>query len=349
MDLLLFIGEGCFCVSGIILDGRGLGMADNLICVKDFSGCDEGEKVCLEVVVRGIKEVDTTGKNYSQTYIMAEDRTGEIYFPIWRRKEDVETELCEGMMYRVYGTVGVYRNENQLKYIAAKIVDDTEENRKRIDPALTRGVTEENSKVFMYIIKNKFSDRRYKRYCEIAWGLGDVPLGVCEEDYRRRFSDLRRAWCSIRHHDNYEGGLMNHVVGTARIVLSLKAQYDGEGGAVGRYEKVSGINWDKLLLLCYIHDLEKVSEYCVGDNGMWDYNKDALVGHVVNGVVRLGLIDREVEEDLRLSFEEMESLKYSLLCHHGDWGGFEVKSAEDKIFHAVDLLDASIVGELRLE
>lgn len=325
-------------------------MSEKLVKIKDFWDCEEYERVCLEIVVKEIKGVDTTGKNYSQTYVTVEDRTGEMTFPIWRRVEDVETEMCEGMLYRLYGNVGIYRNENQLKYITAKIIDDTSENRKRIDPSLTRGITKENEIVFKYVIEKKFDDERYKRYAEVACGLGEVPEGVDEKDYRERYDRIKSTWCSSKHHDNYKGGLVNHIVGMLRIVLTLKAQYAGKDGAIGRYETKSEMNWDQLLLLCYIHDIEKHKEYLVDERGLkCEYNADTLVGHVIEGVARLELIHNEVESELRLNHDELEAVKYSILCHHGQWGNFEMKSSEDKVFHAIDLIDACNVDELRLE
>ena len=317
------------------------------IKISQIEECGIGEIIYVEAVVKCIKEIDTTGKNYSHTVVCLEDRSGETTLSIWRPKETVETELKEGMMYRVHGKVQSYKNAKKINYISSTLLDNTNENRLRIDPSYSKGITEDNKKVFNYVLDKEFNDERYKRYAEIALGLGDVPKKLDEKEYRERYDRFIKAWCSIDNHDNYSGGLFNHVVGMMRIVLNLKRQY---GQCLGRPETRSLMNWDGLLLLTIMHDYGKQFDYIYNEQTKkMEFNPESIVGHLVNSVIWLDRVHNEVEEDLKLSFKEIEELKYAILSHHDTGGNFELKSEFDKVFHAIDLLDACNVTLLRLE
>lgn len=313
--------------------------------MRELQELEVGQEISIDIVVNELKHIDTTGKNYSQTIVVVEDRTGRTSFPIWRDIGSVSLDLVEGHMYTLTGITTKFREEIQIKYISSKIIQDTPENRALIDPSSSRGITPENEKAFFDVIENEFEDKRYKRYAEIAFGLGEVPKGVDEEKYRERLDKFKKAWCSVFHHDNYAGGLWNHVMGLVRITLSIKKIYSPP---IGRYEKISDVNWDHILLLCFIHDIEKPSEYVVDGNKCY-YNPEVRMDHTINSISRLALIHNEVEEENKLTFNELEKLKYGILCHHGGYGNYEMKSSEDKIFHAIDLIDAANVDKLRLE
>lgn len=317
----------------------------NRIKVSQIQSCEVDEQVILDIVVLELKEIDTTGRNYEQTIVKIADRSGEVTFPVWKTKDSVEMDLQENMMYTLYATIGVYKHEKQLKFVSSKLLEESVANRKAVDPNFSRGITPENEKALFDAIEQKFTAERYKRYAEVALGLGKVPENVEEQEYRNRLEIFKRAWCSISHHDNYSGGLWNHTVGMIRILLQIKKQYEIP---IGRQEARSEMNWDHLLLMCILHDIEKPSEHIIDGKNCYK-NTETNMNHILNGIGRIDLIHSEVEKINRLSKKELEDLKYGLLCHHGMWGDYELKTPEDKVFHAIDLIDSSNVDKLKLE
>ena len=316
------------------------------IQIKDIENCQVGDQVAVNATVKTIRQVDTAGKNYNQTLVTIEDRTGETTINMWKTLEQVEQDLLTGLMYNIHGSIGQFRDQNQLNYNMSNIIEDTKENRMKYDPNASRGITEEQEKVFHIVINQLIEDDRYRRLCQVAFGLGDVPQGLDEEEYRGRLDRFKKAWCSLNHHDNYAGGLFNHSVGMARIITNLKRQYDNP---MGRYETVCDINWDHLYTLALLHDYDKQEEYVKDSQGNMMYNPNIKIGHVISGATRITLLHTEVEEDLKLTNEELENLRYGILCHHGKYDNFEAKSLEDKILHNIDMLDACFVDALRLE
>lgn len=317
------------------------------IKVADLNDIQEGVKVQLDIVVQRLTEIDTTGKNYSQTMVVVEDLTGETLFPLWKTKDQVSLDLKEGFLYTLVATVKDYKGEKQLHFDHATFIEDTKENRLKIDPSSLKGITDENEQVFLHVIENKFDDKRYQRYAQVAFGLGDVPIGISEAEYRSRLERIKMAWCSINHHDNYSGGLWNHIVGMCRVFFSVKSIYST---GHGRNEVKSTLNWDHILLACYLHDYEKPKEHIMSEDGKTcTRNAEVQVDHIINGVANVELIHHQVEPENRLSFTELEALKYTLLSHHGGWGLYELKTQEDKILHALDLIDASNVDRLVFE
>jgi len=317
--------------------------------VKQFKEAEIGVNISINCVVKAISEVDTTGKSYKQCYVIVEDLTGTTTFVMWKKLEEVNKTLVIGSMYEILGTVGEYKGNNQLNFNSSTTIEDNKTNRDKYDPSALKSLSTENEQVFMLGITKMFSDERYRRYVEVAFGLGNMPEGlrINEAEYRKRFTDFKKAWASTKFHDSYKGGLAMHYGGMIRLFNSVKAIYGGTDGPKGRFEHKSNINWNKILLCIYFHDIEKQSEYILSEDGKeCVYNPDIKINHIIRGLSRLDLVDREVEEDLRLELTELESIKQSLLCHHGQWGAFEVKTSEDKILHCIDVLDAANVDEL---
>lgn len=314
--------------------------------IKNLEDCNIGDVIAIKAVVSKIKQMDTTGKSYNQTLVTIEDRTGKTVLNMWKTREQVEQDILEGFMYTFHGSVGQFRNINQLNCTSTTIIEDTEENRKKYDPNASKGITEDQEKVFFIMINKMIEDDRYRRLCEVAFGLGKVPEGLDEQEYRERLVRFKKAWCSLNHHDNYSGGLFNHSVGLARIVVSLKRQYNKP---MGRHETICDVNWDHLITLSLLHDYEKQKEYVFDIEGNCMYDPEVKINHLIEGVSRINLLDMEVEPELKLTKKEIEDLKYGILCHHGPYGEYELKSIEDRIFHSIDMIDSACVEALRLE
>lgn len=318
----------------------------NCIKINQLSECKTGENICINAVLNSMREVDTTGRTYSQTFLTIEDLTGRTKFPVWVSQENIEKDIWVGGIATFIGTVNEYNGEKQLKFESLKLL--SEEKRKEIDPNYYKKVTLEQEKFFRAVVEQGFSDERYKRLCEVAFGLGEVAKGVGEEEYRGRLTKFKESFCSINHHDNYPGGLFNHTMGVVRVCLAVRKQYRKP---VARAEKKSTINWEHLLALSLLHDYSKQRDYTVDEENprVCRFSDEVRLDHNIEGATALVLLNNEVEEELRLSQKELEDLRYGILCHAGQWGNFEPITNEDKMFHCFDMIDSLNVDCLAIE
>lgn len=317
--------------------------------IRDLVNYKKDELVSLTGMIRSLDGVDTTGKTYSQTNVILEDLTGELRFVVWKSLEDTSKLLTVGDIYTINGKVDIFNGNHTLKFSSSTQLPSTEENLVKYDinKHVVKGITEDGMAAFMYAVNNLFDDVRYKRYAEVLFGLGELPNGISIEDYTKRFEDFKKGWAAKKHHDNYSGGLLMHYAGMLRIFNSLKTIYGGPTGPRGRNETRSTICWDQILLGIFYHDIEKLIEYISSeDNKSCEYNSEMKVNHIIRGISKLDAIDREIEPEFKLTFKEMELLKYTILSHHGSFGAFPVVSEEDAILHSIDVLDASNVKRL---
>lgn len=317
-----------------------------LIKLNELNDCNIGDIVSVKAVLLELKEVDTTGKTYSQTFVTIEDLTDTATFPVWKKAEVIRDMVWEGAIANFYGTVSEYNGKKQFAFKDVGLLG--EEERKDIDPNYHKTITKEQEELFKAVMERGFTDNRYKRLCEVAFGLGKVPDGVNEDEYLGRLDRFKKGFCSIRHHDSYPGGLFNHTMGVVRICLAMRKQYREP---TWRMEKRSTINWEHMLALSLLHDYAKQRDYIPDEQKplKCNYNSTIKLDHNIEGATAVVLLHNEIEDELKLSIEELELLRYGILCHAGQWGKFEPVTPEDKMFHCFDMIDTMGVDSLKIE
>lgn len=170
---------------------------------------------------------------------------------------------------------------------------------------------------------NKIQDESLRR--KIAEMIAETSVEIDGKTYTG--SPLEIAPGSTFHHHNYVGGLLEHVVSTARIALVLcdcvEEVYHGE---VDRDIVIGGV---------ILHDLYKTLTYVEKQNGSYGFTA------LAERVDHLSLI---VSEMTRKGFPL--DLIHAVCAHHGVAGPMRPKTIEALILHFADLSDSQLNGEV---
>jgi 3'-5' exoribonuclease len=131
-------------------------------------------------------------------------------------------------------------------------------------------------------------------------------------------------------HHNYLGGLLEHTLSVAQVVLKIAGHYEG-------------LNMDLLLTAAIFHDLGKVDE--LSYHRSFDYSDEGrLLGHIILGIERVEDKIRQLPDFPR---DLSTLLKHFLLSHHGqyNWGSPKrPMTLEAVLLHFLDDMDAKING-----
>ncbi len=130
-----------------------------------------------------------------------------------------------------------------------------------------------------------------------------------------------------RYHHNYNGGLLEHSLGTARVALQM-AQLHPD------------IDRELILTGAVLHDLGKVREMEAGE-GITYTDEGKLLGHIILGIEMLeGLM-----EGIPVSRITRNKLLHMIASHHGYYEWQSPKKPqflEAKVLHLADMMDAEI-------
>jgi 3'-5' exoribonuclease len=131
-------------------------------------------------------------------------------------------------------------------------------------------------------------------------------------------------------HHNYLGGLLEHTLSLAQLVLKNVTHYDG-------------LNLDLLLTASILHDLGKVDE--LSYHRSFDYSDEGrLLGHIILGLER---VEDKIHQLPDFPKDLSTLLKHLLLSHHGQyiWGSPKrPMTLEAVMLHYLDDMDAKMNG-----
>jgi 3'-5' exoribonuclease len=131
-------------------------------------------------------------------------------------------------------------------------------------------------------------------------------------------------------HHNYLGGLLEHTLSLAQLILKIASHYQG-------------VNMDLLLTASIFHDLGKVDE--LSYHRSFDYSDEGrLLGHIVLGIER---IEDKIRQLPDFPKDLSTLLKHFLLSHHGQyiWGSpKKPMTLEAVMLHFLDDMDAKVNG-----
>jgi len=192
----------------------------------------------------------------------------------------------------------------------------------------------------------------YSRFAKRALGLdGDIEKWV----------KFMIAPAAKSHHHAKLGGLFLHTLGVATNIISIRDSYDDKFHYARAALKGSiasdKINYDRLILTAILHDFMKIEDYSSLNNFVTMMNhikenesfieeeyeendKHNKCDHIPRGVAYIHEINKEL--DNILSKEEVDSICYSMLSHHGQWSPYSPKSIEDLLLHLADMIDSKI-------
>ncbi|WP_347861242.1 3'-5' exoribonuclease YhaM [Salimicrobium sp. PL1-032A] len=262
------------------------------------------------LITSSTKSVASNGKPFLA--LLLRDRTGEIDARLWAAKKEDEALFKKGIIVKVSGEIGEFRNKPQLKihHIRQSQDEDKVDVKQFVEKApVSVEWLEEQIKEFMFEMMNANLQRLTRYFVK---------------EYRE---ELYTYPAATRNHHNYVSGLAHHIVTMLRMAREIAAIYPE-------------VDKDLLYAGIIAHDLGKIRELSDPDSPTYT-TEGRLLGHI-------SMMTEEVEHaaaELQIEGEEVMALKHLILSHHGknEWGSPKTPHIrEAEILHYIDMLDSRI-------
>lgn len=136
----------------------------------------------------------------------------------------------------------------------------------------------------------------------------EIMTGVISEEDKGILIDYGffNAPASIKYHGNYEGGLLDHSLEVTKCLIDITQRFE-----------LKWLRPESPYIVGMLHDLCKVDDYVIGDDGKWTYNPSMVPGHGQKSVdILSGMID--------LTEEEILCIRYHMGAYvSSDWSGYD--------------------------
>lgn len=295
-----------------------------MINISELGGKKQGEKVSFKGALIGktVSQVSGGGLMISLEFSDAE---ASIKFPAFDNAAQLDNDLTIGTPYCITGTVNIWNGNTQIKNGVFRVLSTAE-----YKPEDFIGVYH-LPKPFIVTFQNVIDElgEPYKEFVKVATGYRH------DKEVWERFLTCPSA---KSNHGNRIGGLFLHTLGVISNVINVLNLY-GKFGMYGNMGEV--INKDRLITKAIVHDLMKMEEY-VYDTCI--LRKEGCVGHLYEGVGYVDAVNKKLTTPL--SEEDLNSIKTSILTHHGEFGPMKPKTLEDSLIHLADMIDSRVVGEM---
>lgn len=242
------------------------------------------------------------------------DKTGEVTGRVWERAEEISRGLAGQNVALVKGRSELFRDELQLNIqeISALPVNN-------IDPADYLPVCPIEPELLLEKLKRIISRIRRRPIHQLMMHF------LADRDLLGRF---RRAPAAKSIHHAYLGGLLEHSVSVAELVISISHHYPE-------------LDRDTLIAGALLHDVGKVHEY-VYDLTIDYSHAGRLLGHTVMGAQ---ILEDQIRDLNNFPEEDAMLLKHLILSHHGlmEHGAARVPMTREAfVLHLADDLDAKM-------
>ena len=292
--------------------------------IKELSCCHSGEAVSFKAVLADKKLTAKSGGGNFLSITLC-DKDGRLSTPVFDNVDNLNDKLEIGCAYLVKGLINIWNGTTQIKSIAFRKLEEGEYNPTEFISCYE--VPKKLVSFFMDTVDNL--SEPWRAVCRRAVGMDGSP------DRWRAFITCPSA---EKHHGNKIGGLFLHTLGVMTHAVNSYSTYT----KMNMYGDINTvINKDRLICKAILHDIKKVDEY---EYETVIRRKPGVIGHLIDGVTYLNEINAECGNIL--TREQVEDLTYAILSHHGQYGPYEPKTAEDVILHLADMADAKLVGEL---
>lgn len=287
----------------------------------NFTAVEQAKKLNVNafvdlLVVLAKKDILLKANKEEYLSLTVFDNSGSFTFPIWDDVARFKDLLEENKVYQVSGLVGFYQGNLQIK---SPTVVETAEDPKQFLPK--------------YEIPQELRDYFNQTIANLESPWQEFVIACLKKVEVDKFLTCPAA---TRHHHNRLGGLFLHTVGLMKNVDNIISLYCDK--PFWNFNPTV-INPSRLRAKAILHDIMKIKEYtydtAIGRN---KYAAD----HRFMGV---GLFQSINDELKLLSEEELDSLSYSVLSHHGRYGEEVVppKYIEDVLLHSADMIDSQII------
>jgi 3'-5' exoribonuclease len=264
------------------------------------------------------KHLNTTkdGKPYLRLQLM--NRTGSIEAVLWDGAEAAHDLLCRSPqpVVEIKGVVVLYQQERRIRLHKIYPVPDGTADMGDFLPVSPRDPEEMEAELHGTIRKvgNPFLRRL---------------LGTIFRD-PEIWESFRNAPAAKMMHHAYRGGLLEHTLSLAELVLLVRKHYPF-------------LDSDLLLAGALLHDLGKAWELR-SDVGFEYSDEGKLLGHILLGV---NIIEKKIDDLPEFPPSLATNLKHLVISHHGEMEFGSPKrpmTLEALCLHALDNLDAKLWG-----
>ncbi len=258
--------------------------------------------------------ITKTGNAYLKLKLV--DRSGEIEGRVWTSVENFVGSFEKDGLVHVTGKAVSFQERLQLNITHIESVREEEILFSDFFPMTEKDIDEMFQSLLE--ISRQVKNPHLTRLLQLFWE---------DESFTKRF---KMAPASKWLHHNYLGGLLEHTLSLAQLVLKIASHYQG-------------LNTDLLLTASIFHDLGKVDE--LSYHRSFDYSDEGrLLGHIILGIEQVEAKIRQLPDFPK---ELSTLLKHFLLSHHGQyiWGSpKKPMTLEAVMLHFLDDMDAKING-----
>jgi 3'-5' exoribonuclease len=258
--------------------------------------------------------ITKTGNTYLKLKLV--DRSGEMEGRVWTLAENLAESFEKDDFVRILGKAVSFQEHLQLNINHIERVREEAILFSDFFPVTEKDVEEMFRSLLE--ISRRIKDPHLNQLLQLFWE---------DESFIKLF---KMAPASKWLHHNYLGGLLEHTLSLAQLVLINVSHYDG-------------LNLDLLLTASILHDLGKVDE--LSYHRSFDYSDEGrLLGHIVLGVER---VEDKIRQLPDFPKDLSTLLKHFLLSHHGQyiWGSPKrPMTLEAVMLHFLDDMDAKING-----
>jgi 3'-5' exoribonuclease len=265
-----------------------------------------------------VKEKSSAATKTGNAYLKLKlvDRSGEIEGRIWTSVENFAGCFEKDGLVHVTGKAVSFQERLQLNITHIESVREEEILFSDFFPMTEKDIEEMFQSLLE--ISRQIQNPHLSQLLQLFWE---------DESFIRLF---KMAPASKWLHHNYLGGLLEHTLSLAQLVLKIASHYQG-------------LNMDLLLTASIFHDLGKVDE--LSYHRSFDYSDEGrLLGHIILGIER---VENKIRQLPDFPKELSTLLKHFLLSHHGQyvWGSpKKPMTLEAVMLHFLDDMDAKING-----
>jgi 3'-5' exoribonuclease len=258
--------------------------------------------------------VTKTGNAYLRLKLV--DRSGEIEGRVWTSVENFSESFEKDGFVHVMGKAVSFQDRLQLNITSIERVREEEILFSDFFPIAEKDIDE----MFQSLLEitRQIKNPHLAQLLQLFWE---------DESFVKLF---KMAPASKWLHHNYLGGLLEHTLSLAQLVLKNAGHY-------------RGLNLDLLLTASIFHDLGKVEE--LSYHRSFDYSDEGrLLGHIILGIER---VEDKIRQLPDFPKDLSTLLKHFLLSHHGQyiWGSpKKPMTLEAMMLHFLDDMDAKING-----
>jgi 3'-5' exoribonuclease len=272
----------------------------------------EGRYACLQ------KERMTARNGSAYLSLRLRDRTGTVAGRVFRDADRIGLRFDAGDAVALRGKVERFRGDLVIEVDDARKLEPGTYEPEEFLPAAYRSVEELEG--FLEHLATEVHDPGLREVVQAVVFTG--PLAA----------DFRRAPCTRSAHHAYLGGLLEHTVAVATLVLETCTLHPR-------------LNSDLLMAAAILHDAGRAREYTYGaEFGLTDEGR--MLGHLAIGAEIIGGAAVGLDPERRLA------LLNCVLSHHGPEAGPARQGSrgfatpEALALYRINALDASIKGAL---